>query len=894
MNNESLTSHVDAIVMLTWSNWFTELRSNRYHYATRFAKLVPVIFVQPDLADDNYKFEETEVHNVVVLHIPATYDSSQTHILNKALIDAKVYRPIFWVYNGNFENIISSRYSVMNIFHATEDYLSSDSRIKIQSPKLLESFNNILEKCDILVAVSEGVKDSFELRSKFEGRAIVATNGCDYKFYSPIENGRERTSNNNRMVLYQGNIFDKLDYDLLYELAERMSDWQFNFCGKVVFNDPGWAKLCLLPNVAYLGLLSSEELREECYKSTVGIIPFVPSEYLIKRSFPLKTFEYLAAGLPVVTISITSLLPYSDVLLFADTTDEFEMAIKKAEKLRFDEKHLLRRLEKASMQDYDLKFAEVLSVIEHEISLKKSDSSILNIIVLYEPASVHVSTIREHLNSFNLFSKHKVSYLPATQHLVCEANLDIYDVLLVHYSIRVSVTDGGWTLSSSYTNAIQKFGGYKVLFMQDEYDCTETARQWISGLGIHTVYTCVPTKYIEEVYPKHRFPHVDFVNTLTGYIPVAQYSKPKYGKTTERSVLIGYRGRELPYWYGSLGQEKLQIGIEVKKFCLEQGLNVDIEWEESKRIYGAGWYDFLGSCRATLGTESGANIFDYDGVVRKTIEQKTSENPSLLYADIHDECIAPYETIKMNQISPKLFEAISLKTALILFEGEYSDVLTANLHYIPLKKDYTNIKEVIALVQDDKYIKKITEQAYTDIIESGKFTYQKFINEFDSYIVSKARKLNQSMQVIYSYVGYSSNGCFNSNQNFDNLITNPSNATFDLTEVKLFQKEYELKLKQQVTNLSSAIFNLTEFKLFQKKYELNLKQQALLLKQQALLVENYDLLCKRNESLPGILVKLIKLARVVLPRPLVKVARRFCPEFLKKQIRPTLTRVKLS
>lgn len=43
-------SEFDCLVMLTWSDWHTELRSNRYHYVTRFAATgKEVVFVQPDL-----------------------------------------------------------------------------------------------------------------------------------------------------------------------------------------------------------------------------------------------------------------------------------------------------------------------------------------------------------------------------------------------------------------------------------------------------------------------------------------------------------------------------------------------------------------------------------------------------------------------------------------------------------------------------------------------------------------------------------------------------------------------------------------------------------------------------------------------------------------------------
>jgi hypothetical protein len=85
----------------------------------------------------------------------------------------------------------------------------------------------------------------------------------------------------------------------------------------------------------------------------------------------------------------------------------------------------------------------------------------------------------------------------------------------------------------------------------------------------------------------------------------------------------------------------------------------------------------------------------------------------------------------MNQISPRIFEAIGCGTLLILFEGEYSGILRPNLHYVPLKKDFSNLKSVISILRNEQKCKAITEQAYRDIIESGKYSYQTFIRNFD-------------------------------------------------------------------------------------------------------------------------------------------------------------------
>jgi hypothetical protein len=296
-------------------------------------------------------------------------------------------------------------------------------------------------------------------------------------------------------------------------------------------------------------------------------------------------------------------------------------------------------------------------------------------------------------------------------------------------------------LSPYYSQALKDFSGYKILFIQDEYDTTEIARVWIRDIGIHAVFTCIPSQYINQIYPYSRFPMVEFIPTLTGFVPQCFETRDdlqpfKITPTSERHLAIVYRGRKLPYWYGDLGQEKLEIGLKMKQICLEKSITNDIECDDSKRIYGDSWYDFLSSGKATLGTESGSNIFDEFGNIRANIELALKKNPQISYVEVRNLFFKEdKKKVKMNQISPKMFEAIALKTALILFEGEYSGILKPDVHYISLKKDFSNIDSVLSKLQDPYYLERLVETAYTDIVASGKYSYQKFINEFDHFLL---------------------------------------------------------------------------------------------------------------------------------------------------------------
>ena len=104
----------------------------------------------------------------------------------------------------------------------------------------------------------------------------------------------------------------------------------------------------------------------------------------------------------------------------------------------------------------------------------------------------------------------------------------------------------------------------------------------------------------------------------------------------------------------------------------------------------------------------------------------------------------------MNQISPKIFEAIRLKTVLVLFEGKYSGIIKPNIHFIPLKKDFSNANEVLNKLKNKDWIEKLVNKAYKDIILSNKYSYKAFITKIDKDIddrILTVKKINGHMKL---------------------------------------------------------------------------------------------------------------------------------------------------
>lgn len=366
--------------------------------------------------------------------------------------------------------------------------------------------------------------------------------------------------------------------------------------------------------------------------------------------------------------------------------------------------------------------------------MKQNRASKLNILILYDMNSMFASAVAEHLNAFKRYSNNNVFFMNAVGVDSCEVEFDAFDAVIIHYSIRLSLKDH---ISKSISRRLSSASVLKILFIQDEYDTTETARRWIEELNINVVYTCISPEFRESVYPTSRFPSVEFRQNLTGYVP-DRFLDFDRKRVQDRHIDVGYRGRALHPVYGRLGWEKQYIGTEFKSRSKDKELVVDIEWDESKRIYGDAWINFLSSCRAFLGTESGANIFDIDGSLRIEVDRRLAENPGWTLHELEQDVLRGHEAAiaKTNQISPKMFEAIALGTALVLFEGTYSGILAPDIHFIELKKDFSNFDEVICKVKDEKYLADLTTRAYNDIVLSGRYSYSGFVSEVDKMILS--------------------------------------------------------------------------------------------------------------------------------------------------------------
>ncbi|MCU0509295.1 MAG: glycosyltransferase family 1 protein [Anaerolineae bacterium] len=127
-----------------------------------------------------------------------------------------------------------------------------------------------------------------------------------------------------------GVIDERMDLDLLREIAARRPDWHLALIGPVVKIDQ--QSLPQAPNIHYLGQKAYEQLPLYLAGWDVALMPFAHNE-ATRFISPTKTPEYLAGGIPVVSTSIRDVVrPYGEqgLVRIADSAEDTVAAIEAA------------------------------------------------------------------------------------------------------------------------------------------------------------------------------------------------------------------------------------------------------------------------------------------------------------------------------------------------------------------------------------------------------------------------------------------------------------------------------------------------------------------------------------------------------------------------------------
>lgn len=337
-------------------------------------------------------------------------------------------------------------------------------------------------------------------------------------------------------------------------------------------------------------------------------------------------------------------------------------------------------------------------------------------------------TIIDHVEAFRSYSENEYFIISNLGDLPEWLDLSRFDALVFHYSL-IACYDN--YISPSGRQRISEFKGFKAAFVQDDYRWINDTVNALAYMGIHALFPLTNPDIMDSVYSPKKLPKVRKETVLAGYVPQAlvDLEVPSY-EARQRDV--AYRARKLPAWMGSHTVQKWEIAERFASDAQEYGLNVDISVREEDRVYGDQWIDFISNSRATLGTESGASVCDFTGDIQRNVEAHLQKYPATAFEVLRDLYFQNDDgNIMMNVISPRCFESAALRTLMILYEGAYSGVLVPWRHYVPLKRDHSNMDDVVRILRSPKEAQAIIDLAYTEIAKNQDYAYSAMVKLVD-------------------------------------------------------------------------------------------------------------------------------------------------------------------
>lgn len=269
--------------------------------------------------------------------------------------------PILWLFRPGQQHWIDQLRPRLVIYHVVDEYSAYPGLSLAQAQRQRDLDRQLCTRADLVFCTAQSLVDA---RQPLNPHTHYMPNAVDYDaFQRALASAPPPPASPPRLAVV-GGINAKLDLTLLADVAARRPDWQVTLVGPLGYGlDEGeLARLRGLPNVQFAGAVPPEQAPAAMAGCHVGLIPYKLNEQT-RHVNPLKVYEYLAVGRPVVATPLPELRQFQPLVRLAGDVEGFVAAVEEALAEGEAAPAVAARQAMAAANTWDLRVEKMLALI---------------------------------------------------------------------------------------------------------------------------------------------------------------------------------------------------------------------------------------------------------------------------------------------------------------------------------------------------------------------------------------------------------------------------------------------------------------------------------------------------------------------------------------------------
>lgn len=290
----------------------------------------------------------------------------------------KEKKTILWIYHVEIvglENYLKNIKHDFLVYDCVDNYEAFPKYDTPEKRKAVADQEKLLaSRANIVFATTPGLVEKLK---KYNPNTHFTPNVGDYERFFDIKNKNLEIPEvlkdiKHPIIAFTGAVDEyKFDRELFKKVALDYPAYSFAILGPMALKDRKSSKKELgfdkLDNVHLLGTVDFTEEPKYVSHFDVMVIPYQLNNYTVGGCFPVKFFNYLAAGVPVVVTDLPSYSPFSNVCYISRNPNEFSQNIRRA--LEEDNPEKIKQRQEASKENtWDGKVLKMLSLIGDSMS----------------------------------------------------------------------------------------------------------------------------------------------------------------------------------------------------------------------------------------------------------------------------------------------------------------------------------------------------------------------------------------------------------------------------------------------------------------------------------------------------------------------------------------------